>query len=171
MRFKPNKNTEKGGVIIEVNDISTLFPKNAKGIINWFIQGKATNIDKEKALHFIEALPNHLETTITSEELSSATKIVESFENPTVAEENVADEDNTIQYSIVDEGMPDSGSSEAAEILDDVKSNGLSARMSEEQSDDLLLDLYQDVSESTRRKVTDSAMKNGFSGQPPADVA
>ena len=60
--------------------------------------------------------------------------------------------------------MPDSGSSEAAEILDDVKSNGLSARMSEEQSDDLLLDLYQDVSESTRRKVTDRAMKNGFSG-------
>ena len=153
----------KGGVIIEVNDISTLFPKNAKGIINWFIQGKATNIDKEKALHFIEALPNHLETTITSEELSSATKVVESFENPTVAEKNVADEDNTIQYSIVDEGMPDSGSSEATEILDDVKSNGLSARMSEEQSDDLLLDLYQDVSESTRRKVTDRAMKNGFS--------
>ncbi len=89
--------------------------------------------------------------------------IVDGFENPTVAEENVANEDNTIQYSIVDEGMPDSGSSEAAEILDDVKSNGLSARMTEEQSDDLLLDLYQDVSESTRRKVTSRAMKNGFS--------
>ncbi len=92
MAIQTKQQQVKGGVTIEVNDISTLFPKNAKGVINWFVQDKATNIDKEKALHFIEALPNHLETTITSEELSSATKVVESFENPTVRTEKVADD-------------------------------------------------------------------------------
>ncbi len=70
----------KGGVVLKVNKIVTLFPKDAKGVINWFNQGKATNIDKEKALHFIEALQNHPGTTITSEELNSAANVINSFE-------------------------------------------------------------------------------------------
>lgn len=72
----------KGGVVLEINEIITLFPKDARGIVNWFNVGNATNIDKEKALRFIEALRNHRETTITSEELNSATKVVKDFENP-----------------------------------------------------------------------------------------
>ena len=70
----------KGGVVLKVNKIVTLFPKDARGVINWFNQGKATNIDKEKALHFIEALQNHSGTTITDEELKSAANIINSFE-------------------------------------------------------------------------------------------
>ena len=70
----------RGGVILKVNKIVTLFPKDARGVINWFNQGKATNIDKEKALHFIEALQNHSGTTITDEELKSAANIINSFE-------------------------------------------------------------------------------------------
>lgn len=75
------KQNRKGGVVLEVNQIVTLFPKDAKGIVNWFNLGKATNIDKEKALHFIEALPNHPGTTIKDEELISATNVVRNFEN------------------------------------------------------------------------------------------
>lgn len=71
----------KGGKVLEVNKIVTLFPKDARGVINWFNIGKATNIDKKKALHFIEALLNHPETTITNEELSTAAKVVKDFEN------------------------------------------------------------------------------------------
>ena len=56
-----------------------LFPKDARGITNWYNLGKATNIDKAKALHFIEALQNH-SGTLTSEELSSAANIVNSSE-------------------------------------------------------------------------------------------
>lgn len=71
----------KGGKVLEVNKIVTLFPKDARGVINWFNIGKATNIDKKKALHFIEALLNHPETTITNEELSTAANVVKDFEN------------------------------------------------------------------------------------------
>ena len=66
--------------MLEVNKIVTLFPKDARGVVNWFNTGKATNIDKKKALHFIEALLNHSETTITNEELLSAANVVKDFE-------------------------------------------------------------------------------------------
>lgn len=46
----------KGGVVLEVNQITTLFPKEAKGIVHWFNLGKATNIDKEKALRFLSLI-------------------------------------------------------------------------------------------------------------------
>lgn len=72
----------KGGVLLEINEISTLYPKEAKGVIKWLIDGNATNIDKNKALRFIEELQPLAGTTIKSEELVSATKIVENFENP-----------------------------------------------------------------------------------------
>ena len=75
------KQNRKGGVLVEVNQITTLFPKEAKGIVNWFNLGKATNIDKEKALRFIEALQNHSGTTIKAEELSNATKVIQDFKN------------------------------------------------------------------------------------------
>ena len=56
-----------------------MFPKEERGIVNWFNKGLASNIDKEKALRFIKALPNH-PGTITKEELLSATKEVKNFE-------------------------------------------------------------------------------------------
>ena len=83
----------KGGVVLKVNKIVTLFPKDARGVINWFNQGKATNIDKEKALHFIEALQNHSGTTITDEELKSAANIITSFETTKEKGENLSVED------------------------------------------------------------------------------
>lgn len=83
----------KGGVVLKVNKIVTLFPKDARGVINWFNQGKATNVDKEKALHFIEALQNHSGTTITDEELKSAANIINSFETAKENGENLSVED------------------------------------------------------------------------------
>lgn len=91
----------KGGVVLKVNKIVTLFPKDARGVINWFNQGKATNIDKEKALHFIEALQNHSGTTITDEELKSAANIINSFETTKENGEKV-DVDGT-KFSLKDE--------------------------------------------------------------------
>lgn len=91
----------KGGVVLKVNKIVTLFPKDARGVINWFNQGKATNIDKEKALHFIKALQNHSGTTITDEELKSAANIINSFETTKENGEKV-DVDGT-KFSLKDE--------------------------------------------------------------------
>lgn len=73
----PKRNDEKTCNMKKV----TLFPKDARGITNWNNLGKATNIDKAKALHLIEALQNH-SGTLTSEELSSAANIVRNFVNP-----------------------------------------------------------------------------------------
>ena len=70
----------KGGVVLEVNQITSLYPKEEKGIINWVNTGRISNVDKEKALHFIEALQPHAGTTITDEELKSAAKIDNSSE-------------------------------------------------------------------------------------------
>lgn len=82
--IKATEQNRKGGVVLIVNEIVTLFPKEAKGVIGWINNGKATRIDKEKALRFIEALPTHPGTTITSAELDDATKVVKEFENPSV---------------------------------------------------------------------------------------
>ncbi len=65
---------------------------------------KATNIDKKKALHLIEALQNHPETTIRSEELSSAAKVVENFEKPKGAAENVAAEN--VKFRLLEDDDP-----------------------------------------------------------------
>ena len=83
----------------------TLFPKDARGIVNWLNLGKATNIDKEKALHFIEALQNHPGTTIKDEELLSAANVVRNFEKTKALDENVADEDKT-KFRLLDDDDP-----------------------------------------------------------------
>ena len=68
----------KGGIVLVVNNVTTLFPKEAKGVIYWFNQRKATYVNTEKALRFIEALQNHPETTIKSKELEDAANVVQS---------------------------------------------------------------------------------------------
>ena len=77
----------KGGVVLEVNQISSLYPKEEKGIVHWINTGRLSNVDKEKALHFIMALQPHAGTTIKDKELSTAAKIVKDFENPNISEE------------------------------------------------------------------------------------
>lgn len=94
--IRTESQNRKGGVILKVNKIATLFPKDARGVINWYNLGKATNIDKAKALHFIEALQNH-SGTLTSEELSSAANIVRNFVNP---KQNDGNLQKTERYSL-----------------------------------------------------------------------
>ncbi len=76
------------GVNMEINDITTLFPKDEKGIVNWYNTGKATNIDKKKALRFISSLQTHSGNEINSEELSSAANIINKFEKAKYQEGN-----------------------------------------------------------------------------------
>lgn len=87
--IKATQRRRKGGVVLEVNEISTLYPKNAKGIVKWINDGLITNVDKRKALDWLEALHTHRGTGLINQELDSATKIVESFENPKIEGENV----------------------------------------------------------------------------------
>ena len=102
---KASTQRRKGGVVLEVNQITTLFPKDAKGLVHWFCSGKATNIDKGKALRFIEALPNHPGTTIKAEELISAAKVVKDFVNSKALQEKV-DEDAGMKFRLLDDDDP-----------------------------------------------------------------
>ncbi len=71
---------KKGDVVLEVNEIKTLFPKEARGIVNWFNTGKASNVNKEKALTWLGALRSHRGTGLTEQELSSAANVVKDFD-------------------------------------------------------------------------------------------
>ena len=106
---KAQQQHRKGGVVLDVNEITTLFPKDARGIIHWFNLKKATNVGKEKALHFIEALRNHRETTITSKELDSAAKLVEDFGTTKENGENLSEGDGLLfrDTDVNEENDPD----------------------------------------------------------------
>lgn len=114
------------GVTMEINDIMTLFPKEEKGIINWYNTDKATNIDKKKALRFISSLQTHSENEINSEELSSAANIINNFEKAKYQEENF---DNTFKEVSLDRRYAEAvarGHFEEARLLlsDRAKSKG-----------------------------------------------
>ena len=83
---------------MEVNSIRNVFPKNGASIVKWINQGKLTNVDKEKLLHFLDQQRTNLadvafvlpdeQVKQGSAEVSTATNIVENFENPKLAGEN-----------------------------------------------------------------------------------
>lgn len=86
------------GNVLEVNSIRNVFPKNGASIVKWINQGKLTNVDKEKLLHFLDqqrtnpadvafVLPDE-QVKQGSAEVSTATNIVENFENPKLTGEN-----------------------------------------------------------------------------------
>lgn len=86
------------GNVLEVNSIRNVFPKNGASIVKWINQGKLTNVDKEKLLHFFDQQRTNLadvafvlpdeQVKQGSAEVSTATNIVENFENPKLAGEN-----------------------------------------------------------------------------------
>lgn len=84
------------GQDVDFNIVSSVFGKGDNNIINWLNNGYATYINKEKALNYL-----HLATPIVAasdnQELVSATKVVESFENPQISEE---ENEDSIRFSI-----------------------------------------------------------------------
>lgn len=96
-----------GGRVLEVNSVRNVFPKNNASIVKWIIQGKLTNADKEKLLNFLDQQrTNHADVAfvlpgeqvkqgnpeVQLEELSSATKIIENFQNPTPTQGEIISE-------------------------------------------------------------------------------
>lgn len=135
----------KGGVLLEINEISTLYPKEAKGVIKWLIDGNATNIDKNKALRFIEELQPLAGTTIKSEELVSATKIVENFENP---------KEKALDYLRISAPIAEAQDNQelvfAAKIVENFESPKIEEENSEEE------ELYPDDDEEGTSENSDS---------------
>lgn len=80
---------------IEVNSVSGMFPKESHEWIKWIQDGKTIRIDqKKKVLDLIDSLrTNPAESERIGLNLSSATKIVEDFENPVIKGENFSGEE------------------------------------------------------------------------------
>ena len=81
----------------DFNIISSVFGKEDKGVVKWILDGKLLRVDKEKAQTYISASALHADATYKNE-LTSAAKIVESFDNPSIEVENLREGDD-ISYA------------------------------------------------------------------------
>lgn len=85
---------------VRFHSVRNVFPKNNDSIVKWILDGKLTNVDKEKLLNFFDqqrtnyadvasVLPDE-QVKQRNSEVSSATKVVESFVNPTLEEGKIS---------------------------------------------------------------------------------
>ncbi|MEE0903507.1 MAG: methyltransferase domain-containing protein, partial [Prevotellamassilia sp.] len=73
----------KGAEDIDFNIISSVFGKGDHNVTEWFNNGLATYIDKEKALNYLHHSAPIAEA-LSNPKLVSAAKVVETFENPPI---------------------------------------------------------------------------------------
>ncbi len=71
---------------VDFNVITSVFGKGESNIVDWIKKGFATYINKEKALNYLHHSALKAVTS-DNQELSSATKVVENFENPALSDE------------------------------------------------------------------------------------
>lgn len=75
------------GTDIDFDIVKSVFGKDGDGILNWINKGYLTTVDKEKALAYLRISAPIAEAS-NKQELDSATKIVENFENPNIVPAN-----------------------------------------------------------------------------------
>lgn len=80
------------GKTLEINSIRNVFPKDNAEWLNWITQEKLLYVDKERIQNLIDQQRTIL-TDVDYLDLDSVTKIVESFENPSVERENLHEGD------------------------------------------------------------------------------
>lgn len=71
----------KGETDVDFNIVSSVFGKSSDNIIDWIETGKATYINKRKALNYLHHSALHA-VTLDKTRLSSAAKVIKEFENP-----------------------------------------------------------------------------------------
>ena len=80
----------KGGADIDFNLLTSTYGKSHGKVVQWLNSGKATYINKEKALEYLASAPAPIAGAKQAQELSLATKVVETFENPELSKESNA---------------------------------------------------------------------------------
>lgn len=80
------------GKTLEINSIRNVFPKDNAEWLNWITQEKLLYVDKERIQNLIDQQRTIL-ADVDYLDLDSVTKIVESFENPSVERENLRNGD------------------------------------------------------------------------------
>ncbi len=91
----------KEGVDADFNIVSSVFGKGNNNIIDWINKKYAKYINKEKALRYLHFSKSSILEASNNKELSSAAKIVETFENPAI------EEDNNLLFRDGDAGIDD----------------------------------------------------------------
>ena len=76
----------KGGADVDFNLLTSTYGKSHGKVVQWLNSGKATYINKEKALEYLASAPAPIAGAKQAQELSLATKVVETFENPELSE-------------------------------------------------------------------------------------
>lgn len=98
-----NTNVPRGYNRIQINSITSVYPKdNSKGIIGWINRGdRLRYADKNKFLNWIaQQLPHATDLSIRTQELNTATNIVENFRNPTAEQGKIIAEAQNIAESL-----------------------------------------------------------------------
>lgn len=82
-----NKMIQDGKETLEVNDIRSIHGRNEADVIFPIVQnGTLRWVDKQKGLDWLSSASRYVQQEIGDQDLSSATKIMKSFVNPTVEE-------------------------------------------------------------------------------------
>ena len=76
----------KGGADVDFNLLTSTYGKSHGKVVQWLNSGKATYINKEKALEYLASAPAPIAGAKQAQELSLATKVVETFENTELSE-------------------------------------------------------------------------------------
>ena len=78
-----------GHKFLEVNDILSIHGREVENIVNPIIENDSLKwVDKEKGLEWLHSAKSNSQA-ITNQDLEDATKVVKSFENPTIEEEEL----------------------------------------------------------------------------------
>ena len=86
------KTIQDGGETLEVNDIRSIHGREISDIVYPLLKnGTLKWVDKEKGLAYLSSASRHVQQEIDKQDLSSAAKIVEDFENPVIKGENVSE--------------------------------------------------------------------------------
>ena len=118
-----NRQIQNGGEILEVNDIRSVHGRNVADIVYPIVQnGTLKWADKEKGLAYLSSASRYVQQEIDKQDLDTATKIVENFENPKVSGENVADDG--IKLSLGDGGSREREQMDEAKMVERVKATG-----------------------------------------------
>ena len=95
-----NKTIQDGGTYLEVNDIRSIHGRDIENLILPIIHNNTLKyVDKEKGLDWLSSASSNYQQEITRQDLVSATKVVEIFENPPIVEQKNAEEGS--RFSIV----------------------------------------------------------------------
>ena len=92
---------------VDFNIVRSVFGKRDANVVDWINKGLATYINKEKALSFLSHQSAPIAATAANAELSTATKVVESFVNPSEDIEKVNAKFNEELQKQIEGNLPD----------------------------------------------------------------